>query len=487
MTLGLAAINMTAPAAAAFGKPEANYMIRTTKAYPTPLVDQATIYLTARDTVDRLHNVGTQALEPMTEPGETPDCVMVDASRRFQTIVGFGGALTDASAETFYKLPLQSQNELLTAYFSQDKGLGYSLARTSIHSCDFSSDSYTYDDTPGDTALTRFSIAHDEQYRIPFIKAAMAAAHDRLTIFASPWSPPAWMKTNNSMLLGGKLKPEYRQAWADYFVRFIDAYEKEGIPIWGLTVQNEPAAVQKWESCIYTGQEEHDFVKNYLGPTLHRAGLGDVKLMIWDHNRGLMVQRAQAVLEDPEAAKYVWGTAFHWYVGDHFENVGVLHDAYPDKNLLFSEGCLEAFKPAMLASWAPGERYGKNILMDLNHWCCGWTDWNVLLNDQGGPNHVGNYCAAPVIADRKTGKISYLSSYYYIGHFSKFIRPGAQRIMCSSDDDDLLSTAFINPDNSIVVVVLNLTDEAKPYSVWVAGRAVKTNSPAHSIETIVLK
>lgn len=461
-------------------------MIRSTKAYPTASVEQATIYLTARDSGHRLHAIGAFTLEPLEQPAEK-SAVMVDPTRRFQTIVGFGGALTDASAETFYKLSVQKQEELLTAYFSPDQGLGYSLARTSIHSCDFSSESYTYDDIPGDTSLTHFSIAHDERYRIPFIKAAIAAANDHLTIFASPWSPPAWMKTNNHMLKGGKLKPEYRQAWADYYVRFIEAYDKAGVPIWGLTVQNEPMAVQTWESCIYSAEEEHDFVKHYLGPTLHRAGLGDVKLMIWDHNRGPMVRRAMAVLDDPEAAKYVWGTAFHWYVGDHFENPGIVHDAYPDKNLLFSEGCIEGFTLDMVDGWNAGERYGKNVLMDLNHWSNGWTDWNVLLDERGGPNHVGNYCAAPVIADTKTGELRYMSSFYYIGHFSKFIRPGAQRIVCSSDDDNLLATAFIDPDNSIAVVVLNLTDIDTTYDLWIAGRAVKTKSPAHSIETIVLR
>ena len=454
--------------------------------YPLPVITQATVYTTARDTADRMRAGETRRLEDLPQPEESSGFIMVDPTRRFQTIVGFGGAFTDAAAETFAKLPAAKQGELLNAYFSPTKGLGYTLGRTSINSCDFSSDTYSYDDTPGDTALSHFSIAHDLKYRVPFIKAALAATGNHLALFASPWSPPAWMKTNGDMAHGGKLKPEDRQAWADYYARFIHEYQKQGIPVWGLTVQNEPMSTQSWESCLYTGQDEHDFVRDYLGPTLRKAGLSDVKLMIWDHNRGIMYQRAQAVFEDPIAAQYVWGTAFHWYAGDHFDGPQAVHEAFPSKNLLFTEGS-EGFTTDPAAQWESGERYGKNVLLDLSHWAVGWTDWNLLLDEQGGPNHVGNYCSAPIMADTRTGALRYLPSYYYLGHFAKFIRPGARRIACTSTDDSLLCTAFLNPDGSIAAVVLNLTGEARDYRVWIAGKAVTVSSPAHSIQTVVLK
>ncbi len=300
--------------------------------------DSARIWLTAKNTNDRLTEKGTLAFQALAQPDENYPTVFVDPGKRYQTIVGLGGAFTDASAETFYKLPERVQDEILTAYFDPEKGIGYSLGRTHINSCDFSSDTYAYADKAGDMALAQFSINHDLKYRVPLIKKALGTAKD-MKIYASPWSPPAWMKTNNDMLHGGKLKPEAMPVWARYYVRFIEEYRKAGISFWGLTVQNEPMAVQTWESCIYTADEERDFVKKYLGPELQRAGMGAIKLMIWDHNRGLMVQRARAVLDDPEAAKYVWGTAFHWYVGDHFDNVRAVHEAYPDKHLLFSEGC----------------------------------------------------------------------------------------------------------------------------------------------------
>jgi glucosylceramidase len=272
---------------------------------------KVTIYTTAENTANRLTQTETLTLAPFGQPFENQPCVFVDPSETFQTFLGIGGALTDASAETFAKLPADKQKEVLTAYFDKEKGIGYTLARTNINSCDFSSDMYTYI-AEGDKDLKTFNLAHDEQYKIPFIKKAMDVA-GHLDFYVSPWSPPAWMKDNNDMLQGGHLKPEFYDAWANYFVRFIQEYEKRGIPVWGLSVQNEPMAKQTWESCIYTAEEERDFIKKSLGPTLQRNGLGSKKLIAWDHNRDLIYQRASTYLHDPEAAKYIWGIGFHWY------------------------------------------------------------------------------------------------------------------------------------------------------------------------------
>ncbi|MBT8294291.1 MAG: glycosyl hydrolase, partial [Eudoraea sp.] len=272
----------------------------------------ASIYTTAHKTDLKLSETGVLTFDEFKQPLETEIDVLVDPSKQFQTFLGIGAALTDAAAETFYKLTEENQDKFLEAYYSQENGIGYSLGRTIIHSCDFSSGSYTYIEE-GDKALKTFNIDHDRQYRLPFTKKAIEAAGGKLTMYASPWSPPAFMKTNNNMLQGGKLKPEFYQSWANYYVKFIEAYEAEGIPLWGLTIQNEPMAVQRWESCIYTAEEERDFLKNYLGPTLEKAGMGDKKVIVWDHNRDLLFQRASVILNDPEAAKYVWGTGFHWY------------------------------------------------------------------------------------------------------------------------------------------------------------------------------
>lgn len=459
----------------------------TGKKSPSMELKTAEIYITAKGT-GQLMAAGPQlTFADLVQPDEHKPTIMLDANRTFQEIVGIGGAFTDAAAETFYKLPADKQAEILDAYFTTDKGIGYTLGRTHINSCDFSSDSYAYSETPGDKELKDFSIDHDRKFRIPLIKEAMAKAGGKITMYASPWSPPAWMKDNNNMLRGGKLKPEYMQAWADYYIRFFEEYKKEGINFWGVTVQNEPMAVQTWESCIYTAEEERDFVKNFMGPTLKKSAFADTKIIIWDHNRGLMNQRAKVMYDDPEASKYVWGTGFHWYTGDHFENVKLHAEAFPDKALIFTEGCVYPFNYDSIREWHWGETYGTSLINDLNNGAFAWTDWNILLDETGGPNHVNNNCLAPVIGNTKTGEVIYMNSFYYLGHFSKFIRPGAKRITCASNDDELLATAFLNPDGKIATVVMNKTSKDKVFFVWINNRAVQANSPAHSIITLVIR
>lgn len=450
---------------------------------------KVTVYTTAEKTDYRLSVIDKLPFTQMGQPKETQPCIFVDPSKTFQTFIGIGGALTDASAETFAMLPKDKQKEILEAYYNPKKGIGYTLARTNIHSCDFSSDMYTYV-TEGDKDLKTFNVAHDEKYRIPFIKQAIAEAGGKLTLFASPWSPPAFMKDNNSMLKGGKLKPEYYQSWANYYAKFIKAYAKEGIPIWGLTIQNEPMATQTWESCIFTGEEERDFLKTYLGPTLKKEGLGDKKIIVWDHNRDLVYQRASAVFQDPEASKYAWGLGFHWYEdwsgGDQvYDNIKRVQESYPAKNILFTEGCNGPFNMKQINDWNWGERYGRSMINDFNNGTVGWTDWNILLDEIGGPNHVQNYCFAPIHADTKTGKIYYMNAFYYIGHFSKFIRPGAKRIVSSSSRSPLMSTAFKNTDGSIAVVVMNQSDKEIPYYLWLSGNSVQLKSLPHSMSTLV--
>lgn len=454
------------------------------------LRDSAMVYTTAQNTVDRLTKTATIAFQDASQPPETQPFIFVDPSKKFQTILGIGGALTDAAAETFAKLPPDKQKELLTSYYSAKKGIGYTLARTNINSCDFSSDTYTYVQD-NDSTLKTFNIDHDLKFKIPLIKRAIKASSGNLTLFASPWSPPAWMKTNNSMLHGGKLKPEFDQAWANYFVKFINAYKKKGVDVWGVTVQNEPMASQTWESCNYTAAEERDFIKNYLGPTFVKAYQKRKKIIAWDHNRDQIYQQASTILEDSAAAKYVYGIGFHWYEswtggGQIFDNVYLVHEAFPKMKLLFTEGC-NSFDKAKMNDWSLGERYGNSMIHDFNNWALGWTDWNILLDMQGGPNHVQNYCFAPVHADTKTGELHYLPAYYYIGHFSKFVRPGARRIASSSSRGQLLTTAFINKDKSIAVVVMNQSDQKMTYELMLGGKGMMIDSLPHSIQTVVIK
>jgi glucosylceramidase len=262
--------------------------------------------------------------------------------------------------------------------------------------------------------------------------------------------------------------------------------------VWGLSVQNEPMATQTWESCIYSGEEERDFIKKFLGPTLAKAGMANKKLIAWDHNRDLIYQRASTVLDDPEAAKYVWGIGFHWYEdwtggGKIFDNVRRVHETYPRTNLMFTEGCAESFKFDKMNEWKWGETYGRSMINDFNNGTSAWTDWNILLDETGGPNHVGNFCFAPMHADTRSGEVFYLSSFYYIGHFSKFIRPGAKRIISSSSRGQLLTTAFLNPDGKIAVIVMNQSSENIPYRVWLKGDAAEFTSLPHSIQTLIVE
>ena len=453
---------------------------------------RVTIYTTADSTRLRLSlSQSKLQFSNFGQPLETQVCIFVDPTRSFQTFLGIGGAITDASAETFAKLPKDKQKQILDAYYDPVRGIGYTLARTNIHSCDFSSGSYTYVQD-GDKELKSFSIDHDKKYRIPMIKQAIQAAGGNLTMYASPWSPPAWMKSNNDMLHGGKLKPEFYDSWANYFAKFIKAYEKEGIPIWGLTIQNEPMATQTWESCVFTAEEERDFLKKHLGPTLEKEGLGDKKIIVWDHNRDLVYQRVSTTLADPEAAKYAWGIGYHWYEtwtggNPQFENVRRVAETFPDKNLLFTEGCNGPFNMSQINDWKWGEAYGRSMINDFNAGTVGWTDWNILLDEMGGPNHVKNFCFAPIHANTKTGELYYMNEYYYIGHFSKFIRPGAKRVVSSSNRDALLTTAFLNPDGKLIVVVMNQGGQRIPYYLWIGGKAIEFTGLPHSISTIVVE
>lgn len=450
---------------------------------------KVTVYTTAANTDLRLSPTAHLVFAKAAQPLETEISIFVEPQRKFQSLMGIGGAITDASAEVFAKLSKEKQQEFLTAYYDTQKGIGYSLLRTTIHSSDFSSGSYTYIEE-GDKDLKTFSIAHDKQFRIPMIKQATQAAGGKIVTYVSPWSPPAFMKSNKQMLKGGTLLPDYYQAWANYYAKFIKAYEKEGMPIWGLTIQNEPMAVQTWESCVFSAEAERDFLKNYLGPTLKKEGLGNKKIIVWDHNRDLMNQRANVIFTDPEASKYAWGMGFHWYEtwaggAPMYDNVAKVHEAFPDKNLIFTEGCIEKFDAQKYQFWPNAERYGASMIHDFNNGTVAWTDWNILLDENGGPNHVGNFCFAPIHADSQSGALIYTPSYYYIGHFAKFIRPQARRVATASSRSSLISTSFQNADGSMVTVVMNQSDKEVTYNLMIASDKTVTTIPPHSIQTLL--
>lgn len=459
-----------------------------TKEKTNLLGKEVSIYTTAKGTEKRLSSDGQKTFINAETPLETEVSVFVNPEKQFQEFLGIGGAITDAAAEVFFTLSKDKQEEFLKAYFSEE-GINYNIIRTSIHSSDFGLGSHTYIEE-GDKELKTFSIEKDKEKRIPLIKRAQALIKEDLVFYASPWSPPAFMKTNNQMLQGGKLLPEYYQTWADYFVKFIQAYEAEDIPVWGVTIQNEPMAVQRWESCIYTAEEERDFLKHNLGPTFEKNGLVDKKIVVWDHNRDLISHRANTIFEDEEAMKYAWGIGFHWYEtwtngAPKYDNLKNIKESFPSVNLLFTEGCQEKFDATQYQRWSNAERYGNSMINDFNSGTVGWTDWNILLNEKGGPNHVQNFCFAPIHANTQNNELIYTPTYYYIGHFSKFIKPKAKRISTTTSRSTIESTTFQNPNGEFVTVVMNKTDTTINYKLLVGGFEIKNQILPHAMQTLI--
>lgn len=409
-------------------------------------------------------HVFLEETKPLNQEYDCMKAVHIYEEHKYQTWKGFGGAFTEAAGYTWSKLTQAAKQELIDAYFGPN-GIGYSFCRLHINSCDFALGNYAYLEQEPDENWSNFNIDRDKQYMLPLVKEAMMRNGTKMTFLSTPWSPPAFMKTNGEMNNGGKLKQEYAKLWATYIAKYIKEYEKEGIHISYITVQNEPLATQTWDSCIYTAKEEQDFVRDYLAPTLQEEGLGEVKILIWDHNKELVYERAKEVLSDEKVREQVAGIAFHWYTGDHFEGLSLVGESFPEKELIFTEGCVEYSRFADNNETQKAMMYAHDMIGNLNHGANGFIDWNLLLDEKGGPNHVGNYCAAPIMADTKMGSIEKRLAYYYIGHFSKFIKPGARRIASTKYTRKLELTAFENPDGKKVLVVLNTSEDEVSFSM----------------------
>lgn len=450
---------------------------------------------TAKDNGNRLSDV-SPAERKTAETSFWSIQINLDPEKEYQKITGFGGALTEASAYALGKLSPDKRKEVLDAYFTSEKsGNAYSLARTHLNSCDFSLENWDCVDA-GDESLNSFNLKRADEYLTPLIQEALKASGNALKIMISPWSPPAWMKTNNNMNQGGKLKSEYYPLWARYVALYLKHLKDRGIDIWSMSIQNEPAAAQTWDSCEWTAEEEADFAVNYLHPALKDLGFSGTEIYIWDHNRDLLWERIHASMQIPGARDIVSGAAFHWYSGDQYNHLDKVTEAFPEKKLIFTEGCIEGGpRPG---KWYVGERYAHNMINDLNHGCNGWIDWNIALDMQGGPNHVGNFCDAPVLVD--TDKNSYLlqSSYYYIGHFSRFINPGAVRIDCELNDGMVPSTvdgkrgsyieatAFRNPDGEVALVLYNRTEDEISLLIRHRQAELAIICPPRGIQTVIL-
>lgn len=452
---------------------------------------------TAKDTDRRLSPIPAAERE-VRSPKHLSCIINIEQEKTYQTILGFGGALTESSGYVLSALPEEKRREVIQAYFDAAEGLGYTFARTHLNSCDFSLGNWACVEQK-DESLASFSMEKPERYQLPLLTDAVRTAGGNLSLLLSPWSPPAWMKDNNDMNHGGKLLKHYYALWASYFVRYIDELAKRNIPVWAVTIQNEPEAAQVWDSCLWTATDEAEFAVEHLGPQLKKAGYGHIKILVWDHNRDRLWERASESYAYPGADSYIAGAAYHWYSGDQYDAVKKVAEAYPDKLLVFSEGCVEG--GARPGAWFTGERYAHNIINDLNNGCHGWIDWNIALDLSGGPNHVGNLCDAPVLVDTQKGRAYYQSSFYYIGHFSKFIKPGAQRLAVRMDSwmvpaavdgrmgNTMESLAVRNPDGTISLVVCNRTEADMVYRLQLSGSGEEHTllCPPRGIQTLLIK
>lgn len=444
----------------------------------------------------RQYSSGPEAMKPVAlvkRAAFAPDAdsegelICLYPQARYQTVIGFGGAFTGAAAANYAAAPAAVKKQIVEALFNPDKGLGYTFCRTTIHSADFAPESFSYV-ADGDRSLKSFSVAHDEADVIPFVKDSLAACgkyRRQLRLFASPWSPPAFMKTNGKMIEGGKLRPDCAALWADYVVKYLKAYAKHGIKFFAITVQNEPKARQTWESCQYTAAEEGRFIREHLRPALDRAGFKNLKIMIWDHNKERLVERAAETLAMKGVADAVWGLAFHWYSGPHFGAVEAAARAFPDKPLVLSEFCHEN----LAQGWGLTRAYLEEILGDLGAGAAAIVDWNMVLDLDGGPYHCrqGGGCAAALTYDPQKKKLASQPLYHAIAQFSRFIHPGAVRVGSSVYHRDLQAVAFRNPDGSLVAVALNVGEEARPARLRLDGAntAAFTLAP-RSASTFVL-
>ena len=456
-------------------------------------------------------------LKKITEfsSGQKGSAIKLLPEDKFQTITGFGGSFTEASAYLLNNVSKEKREKVLEAYFGEE-GARYSLTRTHMNSCDFSLSNYSYAPVEGDKDLNNFSIDEDRDDLIPMIKDAMAISKDGFKILSSPWTAPPWMKDNNDWR-GGKLLPEYNDTWALFFSKYIDAYKSEGIDIWGFTVENEPLGNNNnWESMHFSPEEMTEFVQHHLGPKLEADG-HDVKILGYDQNRGEELKEwVDVMFKDEASSKYYDGTAVHWYAStyDYFpESLQYTHEKAPDKYLIQSEACGDSEIPKwqddqwywskestdwgwdwapedqkyLHPKYAPVNRYARDIIGCLNNWVDGWIDWNMVLDKQGGPNWFKNWCLAPVIVDTENDEVYFTPIFYTLSHFSRFIRPGATRIGFKKSDESLMVTAAKNKDGSIAVVVFNEGDTSKNFTLSLYEKTINMSINGKAIQTILVQ
>ena len=441
--------------------------------------------------------------------------ITLDTTKKYQTITGFGGSFTEASASLLNRLSKKNRKKILDAYFSED-GANYSLTRTHIASCDFSLSNYTYAKVENDMTLEHFTIEDDKKDLIPMILEAKAISKEGFNIIASPWSAPPWMKDNKNFV-GGKLLPEYYDVFSLYFSKYLDAYKKQGINIWGITVINEPHGNgNNWESTLFSPKEMTDFVQNHLGAKLEKDGWGNVKILGYDQNRAGIKEWVDEMYRDELSSKYFAGTAIHWYESTYEVfpyDLQYAHKKSPKKYLIQTEACVDSEIPHwqedawywkkeatdwgwdwasekekyLHPKYAPVNRYANDIIGCLNNYVDGWIDWNMVLDIQGGPNWFKNWCVAPVIVNPDTDQVYFTPLYYTMAHFSKFMRPGATKIGCEINHKEVVATAVQNTDGSVAVAIFNPTESGFTIELNFNNKKTSISIAAQALQTVVIK
>ncbi|XP_018049451.1 PREDICTED: glucosylceramidase-like [Atta colombica] len=393
----------------------------------------------------------------------------------YQEIYGFGGAVTDSAAMNIHNLTLEVSEKLLRSYFGPH-GINYNFIRTPMGGCDFSTRPYTYAMVENDTSLHHFELqVEDNLFKIPIIKRAQKIKKGKIKLLTAPWSASLWMKTKNSWTLDGKLRPEYRQLWADYFVKFFEAYRHNGLEFWATTPQNEPENYKYISltnnntlinAMAWTAEEERDWIIDNLAPTLKKNNFGHIKIFIMDDTRLSLPDWPKIVFKDKRAKDIVSGTAVHFYF-DHFISPSVLDEIkelFPEHSILYTEGCAGVFEDqkVILGSWKRAELYAANIIENMSHWVSTWIDWNIALDTNGGPNWIQNFVDSPIIVNSTANEFYKQPMFYAIGHFSKYVPPGSKRIGIKSKNiANMRKVAFSTSDGGIVLVILNLNEEDK--------------------------
>lgn len=433
--------------------------------------------ISVRVTSGTEHYASAPSLAWRTADTAGNNAITLDPNSKFQEILGFGAAFTDASCYMFNQLSPSSREALFHELFHPSE-MGLNVCRTCIGSSDYSTEVFSYDEGGPDPEMKRFSIAHDKAYVLPMLRQARKVNPD-LFLFSSPWSPPGWMKAGGSML-GGSMRQHYFAPYAQYFLKFLQDYAAEGVPIQAVTVQNEVDTDQdgRMPACSWPQEYEIGFVSKHLGPVLQKNGLS-TKIWILDHNYNLW-GRAVAELDDPGLRKYCDAIAFHGYVGAP-DMMSKAHQVHPDAQIYWTEGGPDYTDPNYATDCAS---WGQTFTQVLRNWAQSITGWNLALDEKGRPNIGPFSCGGMVTINSQTKEITRSGQHWAFAHFSRNVQRGAKRFDSSSSVQGVEHVAFENPNGKKVLVITN-PEDAKPVSVKQGNQTAELTLSPKSVTTLV--